>query len=107
MMLVPKKSAAGTCDVRQCDQELDFWFANLPELIHYNSPTSTLAAGEDVVLLHRALLNMIYLTTSSALHRPQVLPSTLSPTPGTELLSLSRRKVRAAAVEITNIAHDL
>jgi hypothetical protein len=107
MMLVPKKSAAETCDVRQCDQELDTWFAELPEIIHYKSPTSGLAPGEDVVLLHRALLNMIYLTTSSALHRPQVLPSTPSPTPDTELLSLSRRKVRDAAVEITNNAHDL
>jgi len=107
MMLVPKKSAAETCDVRRCDQELDSWFANVPEMIHYESPTSALTAGEDVILLHRALLNMIYLTTSSALHRPQVLPSTPSPTPDTDLLSLSRRKVRDAAVEITNIAHDL
>jgi hypothetical protein len=107
MMLVPKKSAAETCDVRRCDQELDSWFVNLPEIVHYETPDTTLTNGDDVILLHRALLNMIYLTTSSALHRPQVLPSTPSPTPDTDLLSLSRSKVRDAAVEITNIAHDL
>jgi hypothetical protein len=57
--------------------------------------------------MHRALLKMVYLTTSSALHRPQVLPAAPFPTVEIELQDLSRNKVRRAAIEITHIAQDL
>lgn len=108
MMLVPKKSAAETCEVRQCDQELDSWFTNLPDGVEYQSPsTLPLANGEDILLVHRALLSMIYLTTSSALHRPQVLPSAPLPNVDAELQEISRTKVRFAATEITRVAQDL
>jgi hypothetical protein len=54
---------------------------------------------------------MIYLTTLSALHRPQVLPSAPAAWParssGIELHELSRKKVRHAAAEITRTAQDL
>ena len=108
MMLVPKKAAAETCEVRNCDNELESWLANLPEAAQYRPPaSSSLSNGEEVLHLHRALLKMIYYTTSSALHRPQVLPATPVPTVEAELQSLSRAKVRHAAVEITTIAQDL
>ncbi|KAL1953727.1 hypothetical protein VTO42DRAFT_2326 [Malbranchea cinnamomea] len=108
MMLVPKKGAAETCEVRKCDDELETWLANLPEVAHYRPPTSSsLSHGEEVLHLHRAILKMIYYTTSSALHRPQVLPATPNPNVEVELQMLSRTKVRQAAVEITNIAQDL
>ena len=108
MMLVPKKAAAETCEVRHCDNELESWLTGLPEAAQYRPPaTSSLSNGDEVLHLHRALLKMIYFTTSSALHRPQVLPATPVPTVEAELQSLSRAKVRHAAVEITNIAQDL
>ncbi|KAL2012772.1 hypothetical protein VTN00DRAFT_297 [Thermoascus crustaceus] len=108
MMLVPKKSAAETFEVRRCDQELEEWQANLPAEIRYAPPVSSkLTEAEEVLHSHRALLQMVYLTTSSALHRPQVLPATPFPTVEAELQDLSRHKVRHAAVEITNIAQDL
>lgn len=108
MMLVPKKAAAETCEVRNCDNELESWLASLPEAAQYRPPaSSSLSNGEEVLHLHRALLKMIYYTTSSALHRPQVLPATPVPTVEAELQSLSRAKVRHAAVEITTIAQDL
>lgn len=108
MMLVPKKSAAETFEVRRCDQELEEWQANLPAEIRYAPPVSSkLTEAEEVLHLHRALLQMVYLTTSSALHRPQVLPATPFPAVEAELQDLSRHKVRHAAVEITNIAQDL
>ncbi|KKZ63828.1 hypothetical protein EMCG_01933 [[Emmonsia] crescens] len=108
MMLVPKKASSETCQVRKCDQELETWLAGLPEPSRYHRPSSSsFANGEEVLHLHRALLKMIYLTTSSALHRPQVLPATPFPTVEAGLHDLSRNKVRHAAIEITNIAQHL
>ena len=108
MMLVPKKSAAETSVIMQCDEELETWSNNLPKSAHYKSQAPTIPTnGEEVLLVHRALLNMIYLTTSSALHRPQVLPSAPFPTVAADLQDLSRTKVREAATEITSIAQDL
>lgn len=108
MMLVPKKSAAETFEVRRCDQELEDWLANLhPEIQYSPAAHLKLSEAQEVLHSHRALLKMVYLTTSSALHRPQVLPSIPFPSMDAELQEISRNKVRHAAVEITNIAQDL
>lgn len=108
MMLVPKKSAAETFEVRRCDQELEDWLANLrPEIQYSPAAHLKLTEAQEVLHSHRALLKMVYLTTSSALHRPQVLPSIPFPSMDAELQEISRNKVRHAAVEITNIAQDL
>ncbi|EKV11164.1 C6 transcription factor (Ctf1B), putative [Penicillium digitatum PHI26] len=108
MMLVPKKSTAETFEVRSCDQELEDWLANLPvETQYVASCGSKLSEAEEVLHSHRALLKMVYLTTSSALHRPQVLPAMPYPAADAELQDMSRNKVRFAAVEITAIAQDL
>ncbi|KAJ5199619.1 hypothetical protein N7472_004823 [Penicillium cf. griseofulvum] len=108
MMLVPKKSTAETFEVRSCDQELEDWLANLPiETQYVASSGSKLSEADEVLHSHRALLKMVYLTTSSALHRPQVLPATPYPSTDAELQDMSRNKVRFAAVEITAIAQDL
>jgi hypothetical protein len=108
MMLVPKKSTAETFEVRRCDQELEDWLANLPVETQYSpSEGSKLSEANEVLHSHRALLKMVYLTTSSALHRPQVLPAVPYPSTDAELQEISRNKVRFAAVEITSIAQDL
>jgi hypothetical protein len=108
MMLVPKKSTAETFEVRRCDQELEDWLANLPVETQYSpSNGNKLSEANEVLHSHRALLKMVYLTTSSALHRPQVLPAVPYPSTDAELQEMSRNKVRFAAVEITNIAQDL
>ncbi|OGE52947.1 hypothetical protein PENARI_c009G01174 [Penicillium arizonense] len=108
MMLVPKKSTAETFEVRRCDQELEDWLANLPIETQYTaSNSSKLSEVDEVLHSHRALLKMVYLTTSSALHRPQVLPALPYPSTDAELQDMSRNKVRCAAVEITAIAQDL
>lgn len=108
MMLVPKKSTAESFEVRRCDQELEDWLANLPVETQYApSGGAKLSEAQEVLHSHRALLKMVYLTTSSALHRPQVLPAIPYPSMDAELQELSRNKVRFAAVEITNIAQDL
>lgn len=112
MMLLPKKLDAETSEVELCDLELDKWMDELPEnLKHAEVSTTEVSNGDEVFIVHRALLNMIYMTTLSALHRPQVLPSAPAAWParnsGTELHELSRKKVRHAAAEITRTAQEL
>jgi hypothetical protein len=110
MMLVPKKAAAETCEVMQCNAELEQWYEQLDPALRYFIPGTkerTNTNDGEVINLHRALLNMVHLTTSSALHRPQVIPSAPNLSFAADLQELSRKKVREAATEITEIARDL
>ncbi|OCL06484.1 hypothetical protein AOQ84DRAFT_390161 [Glonium stellatum] len=110
MMLLPKKLDPDKCEVKACDEELQKWVDELPEEAKYSDTSS----GDDCIDLHCALLHMVFFTTLSALHRPQVLPSsqggslsTPKPTSGADLLDVSRRNVRRAASAITSIAQRL
>ncbi|KAK2865033.1 hypothetical protein FQN49_003979 [Arthroderma sp. PD_2] len=108
MMLVPKKATTEACEVRACDIELEGWKTAQPDVTVYRPSASwSLSRGEEVLHLHRGLLQMIYLTTLSALHRPQVLPTNSLPTVEAELQAFSRSKVRHAAIEITKVAQEL
>ena len=110
MMLVPKKSASQVEEVMSCDEEVGRWYRELPTEAQYFIPGSRDRANTtdgEVVNLHRALLHMLYCTTSSALHRPQVLPSAPHIVVPPELQDISRRKVRESAHEITEVARDL
>ena len=115
MRLVPKRSAADFAQVLRCDDELADWRENLAKELRYYAPDSsnriTTTDGE-VINLHRALLAGVYLTTISALHRPQILPSAPNVVVAPELRELSKKKVRKAADDITEmykelLAHDL
>jgi len=96
--------------VKQCDEELKQWKAAIaPEAKYKPSSLFDLTAGKGAVALHRSLLHMIYLATLSALHRPQVLPSTAAPSRkmASEVLDTSRRTVRFAANRLTAVAQNL
>jgi Fungal specific transcription factor domain len=107
MMLLPKKLDPEASEVKICDDELQRWLDELPdEARHQDKFTGN--ASMDV---NRTLLHMVYYTTVSALHRPQVFPAT-QPTgpqsPGSmQLLDWSRLKVREAAQKITSLAQSL
>ncbi|KAH0548604.1 hypothetical protein GP486_007852 [Trichoglossum hirsutum] len=109
MMLLPRKLGAEACEVRSCDDQLSKWTEELPEEAAYQTPVP--GASDNVLAVHRALLHMVYYTTLSALHRPQVLPSAPAAWParnnGAELHEISRNKVRRAAAEITRIGKEL
>ncbi len=110
MMLVAKKLEPGFDEVQECDKELQGWKDGLAEEAQYTVPTwKDVDAGNESIVLNRSLLHMIYYATLSALHRPQVLPSTAMPqrNPPSEMVDVSRRAVRLAAAEITNIANTL
>jgi hypothetical protein len=66
-------------------------------------------SGDGYMVLNRSLLHMIYYSTLSALHRPQVLPSSgMAPKDAkADVIDVSRKAVRLAANEITSIANTL
>ena len=110
MMLVAKKLEPEVNEVHDCDKELQDWKEGLAEEAQYIVPTwHDMDSGNESIVLNRSLLHMIYYATLSALHRPQVLPSTAMPqrNPPSEMIDISRRSVRLAAAEITNIATTL
>lgn len=109
MMLIPKNSAANLYEVYQCEKQLKAWSENLhpesrhqePDPFDYDS-----TACDTVIQVHRALLHMIYCTTTSVLYRPQVFRPTTSQT----LLDSDRaprRKLRQAAIEVTKTIASL
>jgi hypothetical protein len=107
IMLFPKKLDQ-TDEVTRCDVELSEWTNALPESCSYSNEM-TLGNSGPPMFVQRSLLHMIYFTTLSALHRPQVLPSgaTSQPDSSRELQDLSRKKVREASKEITRISQAL
>lgn len=110
MMLVAKKLDPAVNDVQACDKELQEWKDNLAEEAAYIEPRwADIDSGKADLVLNRSLLHMIYYATLSALHRPQVLPSTAIPTRSLQnkQLETSRKAVRLAATHITSIANSL
>lgn len=107
MMLVPRRLASDASEVMACDEELEGWFRNLPHEAYSEPLSISLSPADDILFLHRALLKMVYLATSSALHRPQVLRSSPLPALPIELEELSRKRVRDAARDITETAQRL
>ena len=111
MMLLPKKLDPATSEVKTCDEELQKWVNELPEEAKYTDK----ASGEAAIDLARSLLHMVFFTTLSALHRPQVLPNSQggpASAPSrddveSDILDASRRNVRRAASAITSIAQRL
>lgn len=111
MMLLPKKLDPETSEVKACDEELQKWVSELPEEAQYTDKPS----GEAAIDLAKSLLHMVFFTTLSALHRPQVLPNSqggpasapIKVNVESDLLDVSRRNVRRAASAITSIAQRL
>ena len=110
MMLVARKDDPEGSDVRSCDAKLQHWRASVAPEAEYREPSVTdVSLGYETIALHRSLLHMVYFATLSALHRPQVLPSTAWPArkAALEVLDASRKTVRYAANRITAIAQSL
>lgn len=109
VMLIPKKLDQ-TDEVQHCDEELSAWFAELPLSCQYSATApSQDDEGAHLLFLQKSILHMVYFTTVSALHRPQVLPAapTSHPEANRSLQDLSRKKVREASSEITSISSKL
>lgn len=68
-MLFPKKLDQMN-EVNKCDLELSQWLSELPVACQYSNELGV-GSGAPSIFVNRALLNMAYFTTLSALHRPR------------------------------------
>lgn len=105
--LVPRQ--ASESELARCSQRLESWLNSLPKDAQF-IPASrpNFENGEDVLLLHGAMLRMLYHTTISALHRPWAFAATKDGNKARqELANAARTKMHDAAIGITQIIQGL
>jgi hypothetical protein len=113
-MLVPKHAADTRNHLLPHQRILDEWTHKLPPMYQYNSATSLSGYESPVMIVHKAVLKMLYLVAVCTLQCPSILP--ISPAP--EILSFaleaskimngdSRLTLHQIGGEILQIAMDL
>jgi hypothetical protein len=110
MMLFPNKKMDNMDSVNSVDLELLAWADSLPACCQYQPLTPLdVKNGRSTIAVQRTLLQMVYYTTISALHRPQFLPSSplSAPTASRQVQEISRLRVRDAAMHTTRMASEL
>lgn len=104
---MPKKSLDSS-EVRSCHDELQNWLFHLPDSLKA-SGSGLNSAGQEYapVVLHRALLHLVFYMTLATLHRTLPVVDARYPTFGGGTFESPRYFVRNAAYRITDIAHSL
>ncbi|KAJ5273847.1 hypothetical protein N7478_008972 [Penicillium angulare] len=104
--LIPRQ--ASESEFTRCTQKLDSWLGSLPKDAQFIPESkTTFRDGEDVLLLHGAMLRMLYHATSSALHRPWAANSKNQSKSRIEWRNIARTKMQDAASGITHIVQGL
>jgi hypothetical protein len=104
--IVPRQ--ASESEFARCGQKLDSWLSALPKDAQFVPKTRTnFRDGEDVLLLHGAMLRMLYHATSSALHRPWAIASNDQSQSRNNWRNTARTKMHDAAGGITHIIQGL
>lgn len=107
LMVSPRGPQERAKNLLKCDDELQQWYQNLdPEAqrlaIDSANKTSAVCLG-----IPWSILNMIYLTSVSVLHRPQVLQSCLNGPQEAEAQRHSRERVKHTARKLTKILYSM
>ncbi|KAL1855000.1 hypothetical protein Plec18170_004412 [Paecilomyces lecythidis] len=105
--LIPRQ--VSEAELNRCSQQLDRWLHGLPRDAQFIPPSKNhIREGENVLLLHSAMLRMIYHTTSSTLHRPQALIFFAKDRArNVKGPNIARTKLEDAATSITQIVQGL
>lgn len=104
--LIPRQ--ASESEFTRCSQKLDSWLSALPKDAQFiPASRSNFRDGEDVLLLHGAMLRMLYHATTSALHRPWAAQSKDQSKARLEWRNKARTKMQDAASGITHIIQGL
>lgn len=104
--LIPRQ--ASESEFTRCGQKLDSWLSALPKDAQYIPKSGKgFCDGEDVLLLHGAMLRMLYHATTSALHRPWASASKDQSKLRADRCNASRIKMNEAAAGITHIIQGL
>jgi len=103
MLLSPKHLSPDAIEIKICDDELQKWQSEL----HENARRKESTSGDASIDLHNGLLHMVFFTALAALHRPQVLSSTLGLLPAKNkpdiLVEVPRQNLQRALWKITEI----
>jgi hypothetical protein len=104
--IVPRQ--ASESEFARCGQKLDSWLSALPKDAQFVPKTrNNFRDGEDVLLLHGAMLRMLYHATSSALHRPWATASKDQSKSRNQWRETARTRMHDAAGGITHIIQGL
>ena len=105
--LVPRQ--ASESELARCSQRLDSWLSALPKDAQFIPASRTnFHDGEDVLLLHGAMVRMLYHATTSALHRPWAFATNKDLSKSRQdLIQTAQSKMHDAAVGITHIIQGL
>lgn len=104
--LIPRQ--ASESEFARCSQKLDSWLSALPKDAQFIPKSGkNFKDGEDVLLLHGAMLRMLYHATSSALHRPWTSALKDQSKSRTDWRKAARAKMNDAAAGITHIIQGL
>jgi hypothetical protein len=104
--LIPRQ--ASESEFTRCSQKLDSWLSALPKDAQFiPASRNNFRDGEDVLLLHGAMLRMLYHATTSALHRPWAMYSKDQSKSRLEWRNIARTKMQDAATGITHILQGL
>jgi hypothetical protein len=103
MLLSPKHLKPDAIEIKICDDELQKWQSEL----HENARRKESTSGDTSIDLHNGLLHMVFFAALAALHRPQVLSSTLGLLPANNkpdmLVEVPRQNLQRALQKITEI----
>lgn len=105
--LIPRQ--ASESELAKCSQRLESWLHSLPRDAQFiPASRNNFKEGEDVLLLHSAMLRMLYHATISALHRPWAGSLNKDqPKARLELTNTARAKMHHSALGITHIIQGL
>ncbi|KAK4986231.1 hypothetical protein LTR50_005460 [Elasticomyces elasticus] len=109
-MLFANQVEPGNDHEKASAEALKEWHDGLPDEARYVTPTlHDVDVGDSCLVVNRAFLHLAYYTALSALHQPQLLPSTRvsSRAPRPDAMCVSRNVVQLAATSITTIAGTL
>ncbi|GAB1314178.1 Transcription factor CTF1 [Madurella fahalii] len=110
MMLLPNKKTSNPEDIQKVDDDLASWLRNLPEACQYR-PLDSIGMTEQntPLVVHNAVLHLVYHTTLSALHRPLFFGGSSAEAPGIsqQMQETARIRVRDTAHHVTVMAAEL
>jgi hypothetical protein len=103
MTLIPKAEAMGS-SVVSLDEKLRIWHGQASQLGAFEQRQGPFGS---IVSLHSAVLEMLYYTSLSTVHRPMMLRQGQTDTATEALRRFSSSALRSSACRITEIARDL
>lgn len=107
LMVVPRSPAERAKGLANLDNELQQWSRSFDPQVRIGVRDSAVDTSKDSLAIHWAILQMIYHTSLSILHRPQILQPSLSDSDGGQTQRLSRERVKNSARMITKIMHTM